>query len=553
MNESSHFTSIIAIPEIDSLAISDARRKFFSYKEKGIVASGLFDDDKWILSNERDRCGFDFTVDKNAFENFSVRLNLTVEEFKQYLKTYIVNTLGTLSLTTLQHIILSVKRTAYAVNTDVISALSTADSVWSSYVLDFFSILPSAGREESLDALLIQYEDILDKSCFSESGKQRSLAAFESYFRFHDILKQFWTEAESEDEKLFYFPVWLWWNITGVLPMRPHEIVLTPRNCLEVVDGKTFLTIRKNKVKGVRKTKGYTLKEDYQIVRYQIPDVIADEIKWYISKTASCMDTEIHTLLVTETHYHMWERSTPYTSRYFTYINLSTCLRYFYEEIVQTRYGYHVLMESDQSILPKAKDIEYIHLGDTRHIALINLIAEGASPITAMILAGHDNPEMSAHYYSNISTLIECRVHRQYKKMLGNKQVYVLSTPQSKMCVGESIPSSYGGYCYSKKVRENDYCECYKVIGPAGEMGYCPNCDYYRSNKAGFYDSKELYIQRIESEGKVLAEIVRQVRAGRGDAEDIVSILNRINSAAYSYERFLMEKMENKNAKEKNS
>src|SRR5699024_6886391 len=142
-------------------------------------------------------------------------------------------------------------------------------------------------------------------------------------------------------------------------------------------------------------------------------------------------------------HYHMWERSALYTSRYFTYTNLVTCLRYFYKEIVQKRYGFHVLIAYNQTVLSDIKDIEYIHLGDTRHIALINLIAEGASPIAAMMLAGHDNPEMSAHYYSNISTLIECRVHRQYKKMLNGEQVYALSSSRSKLCVGESIPCEY--------------------------------------------------------------------------------------------------------------
>lgn len=68
---------------------------------------------------------------------------------------------------------------------------------------------------------------------------------------------------------------------------------------------------------------------------------------------------------------------------------------------------------------------------------------------------------------------------------------YALSSSRSKLCVGESIPCEYGGYCYSARTRNEDYSECYKVTGPAGEMGYCPNCDYYRGSDKGFYDSKE--------------------------------------------------------------
>ena len=82
-------------------------------------------------------------------------------------------------------------------------------------------------------------------------------------------------------------------------------------------------------------------------------------------------------------------------------------------------------------------------------------------------------------------------------------------------------------------------------------MGYCPNCDYYRDSDESFFESKELYTRRIADEGKLLYKIVNQVRNGHGDAEDIVSILNRINGAAYSYERYLLEKMEEQNGEEK--
>lgn len=552
MINNGHYSSVIAIPEIDEITIADARRQFFAYKGKKIVETGLFDDDNWMLSDERDRRGFDFSINEAEFHDFSTKLNITVSELKEFLKAFVVCNMGALALTSLQHIILAVKRVAYSVNEGNTFHLSESEVQWLNYVTDFLAMLPTDGREKAIDSLLEQCDDALEQYCFSKNRTQRSLATFESYFRFHDVLKRFWDETTDEEEKLFFFPVWLWWNITGVVPMRPHEFVLTSRNCLEQLDGKYYLTIRKNKVKGSNKTKGYRLNEDYQTARYQIPAELGREIQWYLNKTSDCHTTDIDTLLVTETHYDRWKRKAPYTSRYYTYTNLKTCLRYYYKQILQDRYGYRVLVDFEGIILPEDDVIEYIQLGDTRHIALINLIAEGASPVTAMLLAGHDNPEMSAHYYSNISTLVECRVHRQYQKMITGGQVYALSKPQSKLCVGESVPCAYGGYCYSQKVRNNDYSECYKVTGPAGEMGYCPNCDYYRDNNKGFYDSKELYMQKFENEGKLLNEIVKQVRAGRGDTEDIVSILNRLNGAAYSYAQYLLETMEVENGKTEN-
>lgn len=344
MTTNEHFSTITVIPELDELTIIDARRHFFAYKEKGIVRTGLFDEDKWILSDERDNRGFDFSLDEAKFHDFGAQFHLTSTDFEQYLKTFIVCNLGNLSLTSLQHIILAIKRVVYAANGEITSSLFESELPWLHYVTDFLSMLPTEGRNEAVDALLQQCDDTWDRFCFSRAGKQRTLATFESYFRFHDVLKRFWAESVNEEEKLFFFPVWLWWNITGVVPMRPHEFVLTPRDCLEVADGKFYITLRKNKIKGSGKAKGYRISEDYQNVRYQIPAQLGKEIQWYLAKTRDCSSTEIGTLFVTTTHYRMWQRSAPYTSRYFTYTNLKTCLRYYYKDILQGRYGYRVLM-----------------------------------------------------------------------------------------------------------------------------------------------------------------------------------------------------------------
>lgn len=64
MTTNEHFSTITVIPELDELTINDARIHFFAYKEKGIVRTELFDEDKWILSDERDNRGFDFSLDE---------------------------------------------------------------------------------------------------------------------------------------------------------------------------------------------------------------------------------------------------------------------------------------------------------------------------------------------------------------------------------------------------------------------------------------------------------------------------------------------------------
>lgn len=535
---------ILAIPELDEITIKEARRIFFAYREKDIISQSRFDDDIWDLNNETSGYHFNFEIDSNRFKKFGKELHLTEDEFKEYLKTYIICRMGDLELGSLRRLIHDIKKVVHSDVSDTDSLLEVCTSETVGRVSEFFAMLPEGCREEELSDLLVMFDEVEERSQIGNVGKQRSLATFESYFRFDEIIKRFWDESNDEDEKLFFFPVWMWWNISGVLPLRPCEFVVTPRNCLNEIDGKYTLTVRRNRKKGTGKSKSYKISSDYELNRYSIPERLAKEIQWYLEATKDYPEEDTHTLFVTGTHYAMWERQAPYTSRLFSYMNLRTCLRYFFKMIVEDRYGYKVLYNNDGQALPSDKCIEYLHLGDTRHIALINLIAEGATPMVAMMLAGHDNPEMSSHYYSNITQLIECRTYRQYKKQIKGQQNYVLSKKKNTLPAKKSIPLGCGGRCYSEKVTNGDFCDCYKVVGPAGEVGFCKNCEFYRDNSKSFSDMKDIYKNKIENECHVLEEVVKKVRSGKGEPEEIISVILRLRDSDYSYRQYLLEKME---------
>lgn len=535
---------ILAIPELDEITIKEARRIFFAYREKDIISQSRFDDDIWDLNNETSGYHFNFEIDSNRFKKFGKELHLTEDEFKEYLKTYIICRMGDLELGSLRRLIHDIKKVVHSDVSDTDSLLEVCTSETVGRVSEFFAMLPDGCREEELSDLLVMFDEVEERSQIGNVGKQRSLATFESYFRFDEIIKRFWDESNDEDEKLFFFPVWMWWNISGVLPLRPCEFVVTPRNCLNEIDGKYTLTVRRNRKKGTGKSKSYKISSDYELNRYSIPERLAKEIQWYLEATKDYPEEDTHTLFVTGTHYAMWERQAPYTSRLFSYMNLRTCLRYFFKMIVEDRYGYKVLYNNDGQALPNDKCIEYLHLGDTRHIALINLIAEGATPMVAMMLAGHDNPEMSSHYYSNITQLIECRTYRQYKKQIKGQQNYVLSKKKNTLPAKKSIPLGCGGRCYSEKVTNGDFCDCYKVVGPAGEVGFCKNCEFYRDNSKSFSDMKDIYKNKIENECHVLEEVVKKVRSGKGEPEEIISVILRLRDSDYSYRQYLLEKME---------
>lgn len=537
-------TSMIAIAQIDKMTVQEAERLFMIYKDNGIVTSGYFDDDCWYLYDEIHSYTFNFHISDVDFKEYFEHLHIDLQAFKRYIKTFIMCLMGDLVIESLQGII-------HAIKVIVTSPIERMESVcekikprYLNKVQDFFSILPAEGYEDRIDTILDKIDIAEELAYKNKNVWQRSLWTFESYFRFNDIMRRFWQESDNEKEKLFFFPIWLWWNVSAILPLRPGEFVLTPYDCLTEIDGKVFIFIRRNRIKGIGKKKGYRIKDDYQVFKYQIPEELANQIRWYQKTTREHGISSIGTLFCTDIHYGRWDKCTPCNSRYYTYANLATCLRYFYIFIIQERYGYKVIYNSDSTALNSEDEIGYLHLGDTRHLALINAIAEGVTPMVAMMLAGHDNPDMAAHYYSNIASLIECRTYRQLKKLLKGKQSYAISGRSRGLATEKFIVLEDKSRCYSEKVRKNDFSDCYKALGPSGEVGFCNTCNYHRNEGHSFSDNKEKYINRITSECMNLAEIVKLVRKGKGEKEDIIQALLKLRNSSYSYQQYLIETMD---------
>mgnify|MGYP004481908951 CR=1 FL=1 len=540
--EQKKFMVITPLMDITDLTINQAERIFFAYKDKKIITDCVFADDQWFLTDEYANYTFDFKIAPDDYKQFGEFIGLNLEDFKLYQKTFVTGLMGSYVIGSIRNFIHDLKKfvICHAENLDSFNDVSFI--VFLRHISDFFSVLPSEGREKQLDKLLLQIDDIQDNVFLMSPvlKKQRMLATFDSYFLFNDILKKFWTESQDIQEKIFFFPLWFWWNISGVLPMRPREVLLTQRNCLSVINGKTYLTIRKNKIKGSGRTKEYKIDGDYTTFKTEIPEYIAKEIQWYINATNGYMDNELRTLFVSDPHYIKWERSRPSNSRYYTYINLRTCLRYFYGDIICGRYGYHIVDHINGQHLGD-NEINYLHLGDTRHIALINSILEGANPAIAAVLAGQDRPEVTAHYYSNITELIECKTYRQLKSLAKGNKNYVVNRPSHLLNIGEFITLEDDSRCYSKRVSQGDFSDCYKVCGPAGEIGYCPDCTYHRSNGSVFRDESTEYKNRIMLDCDNLTRIIEKVRKSQGSKEEILQALLKLSGSSYSYQQFLYE------------
>jgi len=410
---------------------------------------------------------------------------------------------------------------------------------------DFLTLLVTGENSEQLERMIATLDSYADIKYGSSKGfNQRELADFNSYFEFDDIIKDYWKSDISKEDRIFYYPLYIWWTLTCVIPLRPREFLLTERNCIfKDSDNRYNLKLRRNQLKGNHTGElSHKISDAYLTTAIPVPDYLGELIETYIKETNKYENTTLNTLFVTDPHYKKWGQTKHVDSRFLTYMNMNTILKYFFKEIVQDKYGYTVKYEHE-NINHDNKEICYIHLGDTRHIAFINLMQEGATPVTAMLLGGHTNVEMASHYYSNVVSFIECKTYRQYRKQISGDVQYKISHMDKLPPLALANPLSDGGCCYSENYKNGCIEDCLTVSGPNGEIGYCPECTFYRRNGMSYFSGDDIYKRHIEQDSKELFLAMQAAMEGKGNTENIKEAILKLNSSNYSYKAYLEEKL----------
>jgi hypothetical protein len=516
------YSRSMAVREIDGETLNRAKEIFGDYKNRGVISAGDFDDMSWTLTNQARNVGLAMlTFDGGAQKEAMRWIGCSYRKYTECVKAYIVFNLGEIELATLQELTRAFNRLAVASSED-----ATASTEYLSHIIALLQVIP--GGNEERDYVIETLEEKHERMNRQyHKGGQRRLADFKSYLRFHEVLADFWRDAE-ERQKLFYFPLYFWWNLTAILPLRPMEFLLTPRNCLQTRNGENVLAIRRTKLKGGNEKIGYRIAEDYELKEYAIHENLAGELRWYIAATEKMRMTGLDTLLLQAPHFEYLGRKGHAANRYYTYGTLNTCLKYFYREVIRRR----------------AANIGSIHLGDTRHLAMTNLIISGGSPVICRELAGHADVDVSAHYYANISNLVECATLERYRKSKGTTASIIGSAryPLSKPPDARRLEH---GWCGSELMRDEDINDCLKVLDGDGHIGECRCCEHYRPDNQGirleFYDEKADK-EQVDADSRHLIRMIEFVRKGLGHDEDIGSALIRLQRSGRHYGKCLWKK-----------
>ena len=492
---------------------------FEVYRNAGTILSSSIQNDTWILSNERQRVTLCFQISEPAYlKNASGWLGCSCNTFTSCLKAFILMKMGDIELSSLRDLCNSIRSLAEA--SDPLSL----EPHYAWHAAQFLRLLP--GTSQSREKVAEYLDEIPDPS--AEKGSQRLLFDFSAYLQFHDSFQAAWASVDEED-RLFLFPLWLWWNLTTILPLRPTEFVLTPYDCLVSEDRQEKILIRRTHLKGNRKKISYSIEGDFDVYTYPVPVDLASGIRWYRESLTR--------------HGYTPGKYLFSISYYYDYVKAPESSRrnniYLYQHLKNTLGHYYRRFYSGET-----KPASRLNLGDTRHLAMISLIISGGSPVICRELAGHRNIEISSHYYSNMASLVECATYELYRKVsqggstaqTHRSPVYDLSLPSKRTRVE-------GGWCGSELFAGHSVEDCVRSIGIHGELGVCEYCRFFCPDRQGMlfhFEDTAYNRERVKADSWFLMFVTESVRYGGGTAADLQSSFLRLQNSCQDYQAAIL-------------
>ncbi|NHM32077.1 hypothetical protein [Neobacillus terrae] len=567
-NEGVYITKFL---EFNNETIKEGTKIFEEYRKNKIILNDSFFDNEWIITNQVITKIFDFTLPQTLFESEkkSSRELGSFQDFKNVIKVYFVFELQTNAL--LQ---LNVRFNAFKnviKYTRYFSSNSSAEDVIKGRkrldeknllllktcleILDFYPIPETENFQEDCS---ITYEEIREKILVEQRNKgleQRFLSEFQSIFFFDKLLNQFWDIQASSEEKALYFPIYLWWKITMVLPLRPTEFVIIPFDCIrEINTGEYMLKIRRSNLKGGKTEVTHKLEFDYTIHEYPISIDIANMIFEYKSLVEKYGEREF--LFSLSAYRDLTGLENFFKLNKFGTRHLSSLIGKFYKKVIQEQFGIKVLQKpfyaqdknaflgKDEFLKPN--EIMMIQIGDTRHFSMINLVLNDFNPILIKDFAGHKDINISYHYFNHIGKVVKCMAYFKFQELKKrtidfgieensiNKEVSFKSILRGlELQSSDKCKELDYGKCYSKKFFVGDVSDCLPVFGD------CLVCNHFIKSSDEFNTMikkrRKQLENRINDEGLFLFSVLKSFNKTHKEAAEFKRRILNIQQSAAEY------------------
>ncbi|CUP57751.1 Uncharacterised protein [Turicibacter sanguinis] len=353
-----------------------------------------------------------------------------------------------------------------------------------------------------------QYYDAL-KHVPTPTYGSRALPSYKSIMTFDYIINDFILNS-SEELKLKYYPVLIWWQLTKIVPLRPIELSILQRDWLYKKNGSYFIKIERRKKRQSRlSSQGIP-----PLTEIEISEEVFHLIHHYIqlgkefNNSPYILDYEFakHNL-------NQIIRINKSNVEYSTHGFLNRNLRIrFFEEIVQNQYGYTVVPKQEEELDYLSNEIEVIHLGDTRHIAICSMMLQGMNEYTIAQMAGHHNLTEQIGYCNHLESYATAYTHRMAKSIQDTLQIDIGGELEAIELAEKQQTARALLLHSSKPIRRinNGYCKS-KNFPFECEIDDCLFCPHFVPGRDMSQELLEQKAEMLEHQIKTKLEYIKSV------------------------------------------
>ncbi|MBT2605581.1 site-specific integrase [Bacillus sp. ISL-53] len=507
-----------------------------------------FSSSEWkFINRSKQFTYFNFEELKNIVKFHS---HIREEEFVQIAKCWIVTNLDMKtvygvknSFTTLMNFLQSSQSFLYDEELiedigDRLQTLAKSERYWICvYMLNFINFHEDIDPDGLYGQML---RDVKNTVSYKDLENVRILPSTKDLIFFHTIINSYFDQLSEADPNYYrFFPLALWWRLTTVIPLRPFEFCTILRDGIFEKNGEYYIHLPRSEEKGNKN------KNNVQIIKdIAISEDMYQFIQTYIEKTEQFGETK--TLISYKAVEWANEllgqraRNEKIDKEHFTYRILYTLLDNFYSEVVFEVFNltFNPIRKKNENkgnehkkfreLLNKVliySDENYhidrmVSLGDTRHIALMNLQRLGYHPVEMARLAGHANLSTQYSYHSHQQNWVDTEVLKLMTTFKFEKREH--SRIQKRGFVGWEVKDEFDvSHEWRDKFLLNPTKFGSQMVKNKLKLGYCTDeyqrcqvndcaegCEFWRISKEEFDEKKDIIKEKIKKAEKRLHYVV---------------------------------------------
>ncbi|WP_110114002.1 hypothetical protein [Bacillus sp. CGMCC 1.16541] len=233
----------------------------------------------------------------------------------------------------------------------------------------------------------------------------RELPPYKSIVWFDHLINNFMSSAD-ENLKKKYYPIYLWWRITTVIPMRPNEFLKLKKDCCyySPKDNEYFIKIPRTKQRPNPLSKRRVIPViDELKTNKDIYNLIHDYINFTDTEEGDYLFS-----LMSFDHLNNKFFKVRVIKERVTKKDFDNLLAEFYKEIICEKYQFEVFDNNGDF---NNQDFNFglvkLRPGDTRHLAFCSMMLQGFNPLTIAQIGGHETLFSQNHYLGHLAEFTE--------------------------------------------------------------------------------------------------------------------------------------------------